>query len=53
VEAEVVSTSPSAYGRSRGGKEVQKGHEQPKGRMRKGANPDSEWDNNSAYFDLA
>jgi hypothetical protein len=40
VEAEVMSMSPSEHGRSQGGKEVRKGHEQPKERTRKGANPD-------------
>ena len=41
VEAEVVSMSPSVHDKGRGGKEVWKGHEQPKGRMRKGVNPDN------------
>jgi hypothetical protein len=41
VEAEVVSTSPSVHDGSWGGKEVRKEHEQPKGEMRKGANPDN------------
>ena len=41
MEAEVMSTSPSVHNGSWGGKEVQKGREQPKERMRKGANPDS------------
>ena len=39
VEAEVVSTSPSMHNRSRGGKEVQKGCKQPKGKDAKGRKP--------------
>jgi hypothetical protein len=41
MEAEAVSTSPSVHDKSRGGKEVRREHEQPKGRTRKGANPDT------------
>ena len=41
MEAEVVSTSPSAHDKSRGGKEVQKRCKQPQERMQKGANPDT------------